>query len=285
MLKKQKLVCLLAGIILLGGCATGNMRLAPKGVSGLPPAMARFEETKGLFCSELPALYDISHLKAGSSVKMKLTFEEGRPSDATMTLLEIKDAGMQKRYRVEVTSDRTRYVLDGGPSAFNRVICSDDFKIDSYYVKGDDNVWVALVGSFVSCRAAGVLYELIRRACDREPPEGREVPSMKDASIETKIIDFKFLADETLNISGRPVPCKVYAVKTISREVFAPLAHAAASTAIVEETKKVWISDEVPFGLVKSEGKKTMNMEVPGMGFLTMGQSMREACDVEEFHY
>jgi len=281
MLKRCILLYLAAAIVLLGGCATGNMRLAPKGVSGLPSAMTRFEEAKGLSGSELPVLYDISRLKAGSSVKMRLTFDAGRPSDVTTTLREIKNDGTQKRYMVEVTSGRTRYVLDGGPSALDRVICSDDFKIDSYYVKRDNSVWV-LVGS-VGAGVVGVLQELIQRAC--EPAEGREVPSMKDASIETKVVDFKLVSEETLKVSGRPVPCKVYAVKTISREVFAPVAHAAGSTAIVEETKKVWISDEVPFGLVKSEGSKTMNMEVPGMGMLSMGQNMRETCEVEEFHY
>jgi len=281
MLKKQKSVCLLAGIALLSGCATGSMHLAPKGASGLPPAIARFKETKGFSCSELPVLYDVSRLKAGSSVKMRLTFDAGRPSDVTTTLREIKNDGTQKRYMVEVASDRTRYVLDGGPSALDRVICSDDFKVDSYYVKRDNSVWVLV--SSVGAGVVGVLQELIQRAC--EPAEGREVPSMKDASVETKVVDFKLVSEETLKVSGRPVPCRVYAVETISREIFAPVAHAASSTAIVEETKKVWISDEVPFGFVKSEGSKTMNMEVPGMGMLSMGQSMRETCEVEEFHY
>jgi len=283
MFKKRTSACLLAGIILLGGCATGNMHLAPKGVSGLPPAVARFEETKGLSCSGLSALYDISRLKAGSSVKMKLTYDQsGQPSDVTMALREIKSAGAQKKYIMEVTSDRTRYVLAGGPSALDKVVCSDDCKIESYYVKRDSSIWT-LISSFGAGRAVGVVYELIQRAS--EPPEGREVPSMKDMEVETKIIDLKLVSEETLNIAGRSIPCKVYAVKTISREVLSPMKNAAGSIAIVEEEKKVWISDEVPFGLVKSEGDKTMNMEVPGMGFLTMGQSMRETCEVEGFRY
>lgn len=282
MLKKRKSVCLLAGIALLSGCATGSMHLAPKGVSGLPSAIARFKETKGLSCSELPVLYDVSRLKAGSSVRMKLTFEAGQPSDVTMTLREIKGAGAQKKYIMEVVSGRTRYVLGGGPSALDKVVCSDDCKIESYYVKRDNSVW-ALVSSMGAGVAVGVLQELIQRAC--EPPEGRELSSMKDMKIETKIIDFKLVSEETLTVSGRAIRCRVYAVQSISRESVKPLEHAASSTAIVEETKKVWISDEVPFGLVKSEGEKTMNMEVPGMGLLSMGQSMRESCEIEEFRY
>lgn len=282
MLKKRKSVCLLAGIALLSGCATGNMHLAPKGASGLPSAITRFEEAKGLSCSGLPALYDISRLKAGSSVKMKLTYgQSGQPSDATMTLREIKGAGAQRKYIMEVVSGRTRYAIEGSSSAFDRIICSDDSKIESYYLKRDNSTW-ALVQSAAG-GVLGIAMELIERAS--EPPEGREVPSMKDTKIETKIIDFKLVSEEALTVSGRAIRCRVYAVQTISREVLSPMKNAASSTAIVEETKKVWISDEVPFGLVKSEGEKTMNMEVPGMGFLTMGQAMRETCEVEEFYY
>ncbi len=282
MFNKQRSASLLAAVVLLSGCSTGSMRLAPKSVSGLPSAIARFEQTRGLACSELPVLYDISRLKAGSSVKMKLAYDQsGRPSDVTMTLRETKGAGAEKKYIMDVISGRTRYAIEGSSSAFDRIICSDDSKIESYYLKRDNSTWV-----LVQSAAGGVLgiaIELIERAC--EPQEGRELSSMKDTKVETKIIDFKLVSEETLTVSGRLIPCRVYAVRSISRESVKPLEHAASSTAIIEETKKVWISDEVPFGLVKSEGEKTLNMEVPGMGLLSMGQGMRESCEVEEFHY
>jgi len=280
-LKKSKLACLLLAF-LLSGCSTGNARFMPKGASGLPSAISRFEQAKGISCSELPVLYDVSRLKAGSSVKLQLNYDNSKkPSFETMSLREIRPANREKKYIIDIVSGFTHYSLEGDTSSFNRVICSDGASIKGYFIKRDRSAW-ALVKS-AGGGVLGIAAELIERA--REPAEGREFKGMEDTETETKIIDFKFVFQDILTIAGRSVPCKVYIMQTVAREMISPKENSPRATSIIEERKRVWISDEVPFGLVRSEGKKIVNMEVPGMGFINIGQDISENCEVVEFNY
>lgn len=254
----------------------------PKGASGLSLAINRFEQAKAVSCCELPVLYDISRLKAGSSVKLKLIYDYSKkPVFETMRLREIQPAGAEKKYVIDIVSGFTHYSLEGNPSSFNRVICSDGASIKGYFVKRDRSTW-ALVRS-AGGGVLGIAMELIERA--REPAEGKEFKGMENTEIETKIIDFEFVSQENLMISNRAIPCKVYMMQTIAKEMISPKENSPRATCIVEERKTVWISDEVPFGLVKSQGKRVVNMEVPGMGFINIGQDLLENCEAVEFNY
>jgi len=278
MLIKAMPAYLLSLVILFSGCSTGTTHFTPKGVSGLSSAISRFEQVNGLSCPEIPVLYDVSRLKTGSFVKLQLTYDKSKkPAFETITLRE----GRPGKYIIDIASGRTNYALEGEPSSFGRVICSDGTSIKDYFVKRDRSTW-GLVKS-AGAGILGITMELIERA--REPKEGRELKGMEDTQIETKIIDLKLISQETLIISNRSISCKVYLMQSIAREMISPQENSSPYTSIVEERKKVWISDEVPFGLVKSEGKKIVNMEVLGMGFMDIGQDMFENCEVVEFNY
>ena len=71
---------------------------------------------------------------------------------------------------------------------------------------------------------------------------------VKERKRETKILDFKLVSQEKLTIANQTVSCKVYQVQVIIRETYPFL-----SDSIWDISRKVWISDDVPFGLVRSE--------------------------------
>lgn len=288
MLRKQGLVFLFFIALLFSGCSfsASNIRSTPKSASEFQSVMDRFERTNGLSWSEIPELYDTSRLKAGSSVKVKLMYDKSKkPYFETQTIREIKLANMGKRYIIDmVMEDNHSYTLEGGPSDFNRVIWSDNISITDHSKTVQDNIPTTIIKGALFGGPIGIAMSLHQRSSMQALDEELK-QSLKDRKSETKIIDFKLISNEILVVSNKSIPCRVYQIQTINRNIRPVMKHAPGSTYIIEESKRVWISDEVPFGLVKSETDKILNIAISGKHSMYMTQNMTESCEVTEFNY
>lgn len=241
MLKRCKLLCLTAVIGgLVSGCATLTPEMVQKKHAEWQSVVDRFERTQGLSCSQVPELYDISRLKVGSMVKTEFTGGKSKQLE-TKTLHDIKSTENEKRYIVNKKIRSNIFTLEGDPLAFSKVICSDKINYINYVSTGPDSILDAI-------NKGGLLYPLTMWGMSK-----RVAQVFKEHKIETKILDFKLVSQEKLTIANQDVSCRVYQIQTITRETIPSI-----NDSIRDGSGKVWISDDVPFGFVKSESNAVM---------------------------
>jgi len=241
MFKKQGLICLLFMAGLFSGCATMTPEMVQKKHAEWQSEVDRFERTQGLLYSQAPELYDSSRLKVGSTVKTKHTFNKSK-SLTTKTLYDIKSAESGERYIVKEINGSYTFTREGDPVAFSKVICED--KIN--YINLKDSLPATIVKGLQG-GVLGVASNLYDRASS-SGVNNQVLQVFKERKRETKILDFKLVSQEKITIANQIVPCRVYQVQVTIRETYPFL-----SDSIWDISRKVWISDDVPFGLVRSE--------------------------------
>jgi len=250
MSKKQGLIYLLLIAGLFSGCATLTPEMVQKKHAEWQSEVDRFERTQGFSCSQIPELYDTSRLKVGSTVK-KRDISGKTKCFTTKVLYDIKSTENGKRYIInEIYGDNT-FTREGEPLAFSKVICEDGINyID--YTKAQDNIPTAVIKGALTGGPIGAAMGLRQRSF-MQGVYKRVAQDFKEKKIETKILDFKLVSQEKLTIANQVVSCRVYQIQTITKGIL-PSIH----DFITEASRKVWISDDVPFGLVKSEDNAVM---------------------------
>ncbi|MBU3895982.1 hypothetical protein KKG36_01585 [Patescibacteria group bacterium] len=245
MLKKQGLIYLLLIVGLFSGCATLTPEMVQKKHAEWQSVVDRFEQTQGLSCSQALELYDISRLKVGSTVKTESTCGKSKQL-VTKTLQDIKSAENGKRYIVNEIIGNDTFTREGCPLAFSKVICEDGINyID--YAKAQDNIPTAVITGALVAGPIGAAMNLYQRSF-MQGVYKQVAQVFKEHKTETKILDFKLVSQEKLTIANQTVSCRVYQIQAITREIYP-----SSSDSITDTSRKVWISDDVPFGLVRSE--------------------------------
>ena len=279
MLKRCRLLCLIAVIgWLFSGCAMTIPLSASGSRSLLQPEIDRFEQIQGLSCSEIPELYDISRLKAGSTVKMSSIYDKStKPFFQTTILRDIQSTKTGKQYIVDWVIGKDIYTLEGDSLAFSKVICFDKINYTNYVKTGPDSILDVI-------HKGGLLYPLTMWGVSKQVAQG-----LREQKIETKILDFKLISHERLIIANQSISCKVYQIQTITRRTIPSMKKVAGYTLIIDESIKLWISDDVPFGSVKREGSQALHAGFAGRGsskgLFGSSQEMTESCEVIEFKY
>lgn len=241
MFKKQGLICLVFMAGVFSGCATMTPEMVQKKHAEWQSEVDRFEKVQGLSYSQAPELYDSSRLKVGSTVKIKHAFNKSK-SLTTKTLYDIKSTESGNKYIINEINGSYTFTREGDPVAFSKVICED--KIN--YINLKDSLPATIVKGLQG-GVLGVASNLYDRASS-SGVNNQVLQVFKDRKRETKILDFKLVSQEKLTIANQIVPCRVYQVQAITRETYP-----SVSDSIADVTRKIWISDDVPFGLVRSE--------------------------------
>jgi len=114
---------------------------------------------------------------------------------------------------------------------------------------GVDNVPTAAIKGALGAGAVGVAMNLMDRSSKLKMYDQINQDLIKHHKVETKVLDFKLVSQEKITIASQAVSCRIYQIQTITR-----ITYSSDLVIIGEESLNVWISDDVPFGLVKSEG-------------------------------
>ena len=289
-LKKWGSLCLMVFVVgLCSSCAITIPRSIPGSRFVLQSEINRFEQTQGLSCSEIPEIYDMSRLKVGSTVKIKSIYDKSKkPFFETMILRDIQSTKIEKQYIIDLVIGKDIYTIEGESSAFNRVVCSDKINMRNYTRTGGDNIPSAIIKGALIAGPIGIALSLydysLMQEIDKEAAQ-----SLREQEIETKIVDFKLISHERLTIANQSISCKVYQIQTITRQTRPSMKKLPGATLIIDESIKLWISDDVPFGEVKREGSKTLHAGFVGRGIskgeFDFSQDMTENCEVIEFTY
>ncbi|MDD5194660.1 MAG: hypothetical protein PHQ96_03165 [Candidatus Omnitrophica bacterium] len=287
MFKKQGLIYLLFITGLFSGCATMTPEMVQKKHAEWQAEVDRFERAQGLSCFQVPELYDTSRLKVGSTVNIKSIYGKSKYS-TTKILYDIKPVENGKKYIINEIMGNYMSTLEGDPLAFSKVICTDDTKYTNFPMPGVDNVPTAVIKGALSAGPVGVAMNLIDRPSTQRVYNQVEQDLKEHHKVETKILDFKLVSQEKLTIANQAVSCRVYQIQTITR-----VTYSSNMGFVMEESLKVWISDDVPFGFVKSEGSQisyqgTLHCkyrEKTGETILTSKQDSIVKNEVAEFKY
>lgn len=256
----KKWVSLSILLMMLCGCATAIPLSMQKDNSDYRHWMEFFERSKGLSADEIPGQYNYSRLREGSKVKIRITHNNSTGSDfITKFLREIRINDNRKLYVIEHNiSGKSTFTSQLEPLSLSKIICPRDpiFPDKSDYSNIKEMEWLA--------------------------------QRLKDTKIESKIVDFKLISDEQLIVAHQRIVCKVYQVHTITRHVMPSTKMMPGMSSILDENEKIWISDDVPFGFVKSQSIQTLHMySDPNSRFPIMADPAPQEMltEVAEFNY
>jgi hypothetical protein len=258
--------------MMLFGCATAIPQSIQKSIqknnSDYQHWSEVFKEVKGLSVDDIPVQYNYSRLREGSKVKIKMGNSYSTNPDFTTKLLrEIRVVDKKKLYFVEHISGGSAFTIKVEPLSLSKIIRPYES------IHSDEELHSNIESTSKSAR---VEMELLAQ-------------SFKGAKLESKIIDFKLISDEQLIIAHQSVACKIYQVHTITRHVRPSSTEMMPDmNAIIDESEKIWISDDVPFGLVKSQSIQTLHMySDPNSRFPIMADPRPQEMlrEVVEFNY
>ena len=216
--------------------------------------MQRFEAAKSLTASEIPDIYNASRLRPGSSVKIKYTGTNSeKPYFSSKVLRDIKSNGANKVYIIDSASNDAAFTFEENPSSLAKIISpqEDLTPMKDYKMPEGDNLPTKFIQSapFVSLAGAPFLIMDYYRMKGINEDVSKHIKGMR---VETKVIDFKFISSEIVRVTGKDIPCKIYQVHSLTRQTSPPTKRIPSPAFIMEEVKKIWISDDIPFGIVKS---------------------------------
>lgn len=275
-----KLSPLIAVVILFIAChrtIPGIQSLQP---SDMQSEIERFEQAKGISCSDIPVIYDITPLKVGSMVKWKsVNYRIPDKSFISSTILnDIEVTSDGEWYQIKIDAE-SAILTNYQNKLSSKIVCIDESAAEpkrNMQLKDDmlaelrkqnviDSVISGVsVAPILGPIAAGLAVAEGMRGDNRAKEVYEKSLEMRQeieakTEKETKLIDFKLVSEELLIVSGSPVPCKVYLIDLMtmtkspsySKGVF----NIPASTSIIYESKKLWVSDDIPFGIAKHETK------------------------------
>lgn len=273
---------LIVVVILFIGCH----RMAP-GIQFLKPSdmqaeIERFKQAKGISCSDIPVIYDSSPLKVGSMVKSKMVNSQipDKSFLSSTTLNDIAVTGSGEQYHIKTDTDgigNYQYIHN---KLSSKIICIDETETEPEYdiqLKWGEDIQDILAKErrqiITDVVSAGIMggplaasitayagmqkYNITKEVHEKFPGALQEMEARTEK--ETKLINFKLITEEKLIISGRPIPCMVYQVDSMimiqSPSYNKGVLNFQEFANIMYESKKMWVADEIPFGIARSEMK------------------------------
>ncbi len=292
-MKKIILFCLgIFAITQLIGCATAARQSKQADETDIKLRMQQFEQARGLSASEIPEQYDVSRLRQGSKVKIKYTCNNSKGSVLIAKLLrEVRSNGNNKDYLIDLVRDKDTSTFQEDASSMARVVRpqeAPDFAKSVNNSYQGPNFPTAIIQGALTGGPIGVAVNLSQYSRMKEAGKQR-AQQFKDTKMESKIISCDLISNERLKIASREVLCRVYQVHTMTRQIMPSSESLPGMRTVVDESKKVWISDEVPFGFVKSQGIQTACIYLDSTGRFpgqTVNQKPQEnISEVVEFSY
>jgi hypothetical protein len=284
--------CLVAcALIISGGCAPRQLIPPQSQIDG-------FERIPEIPYSEIPELYDVSKLRIGSMVKFKRTQSQKYTVTLGYVVYKLRsiapdNIGAKYTFDSEIYSphkglvvtstsrfDKTfTFTFEADTYSLKRLLFSDRVKqVDITYSPSpkDAEDSAVLAGGTLAAGVSGGLaggiagvgmWALLlanRSAQEKAAQELAQDLKAKNPHAETrmKIVGFKFVCDEEVNVGNRIIPCKLYQIQTTVRKVLLYFKQDISSTPYIEENfVKMWVSDDVPFGVAKQEIKRVIHLE------------------------
>ena len=196
--------------LMLSGCGSGyllGINDPAHGIysisqSELNSEIEHFEQTKGISCSDIPEIYDISRLRVGSMVDANIKVIRGNSENHEMSYTTIMLNDIETTEEGEIYQEKILATTYPG-------------EILSNY----------------------------------KPDELKKVICKKVEGQTSKIIDFKLAYQEELKVADKPIACKVYKFNKITAGT------TSGYYSLTNNFTTLWVSDEIPFGIVKDETK------------------------------
>ena len=292
MFKKQRLIYLLFIVGLFSGCATIKPEMVQKENAEWQAEADRFEQAKTLSVGEIPNIYNVSRLCKGSNVKIKHTRNNSdEPSFITETVRDVKVDNKGKIYVIDSTVSERTFTFQEDSVSLQKIVSPYENKqplADIEVPPDGNNLPTALLQGAIAGGALGVAVNALNYSHTKEIYRDT-VGHMKSMRIETKVIDFKFVSDERLKIAGKDILCKVYQIHSLTKQTMALSKRIPSSSLMSDKSEKMWVSDDVPFGVVKRESTQTFicmndNSRYP-MTIAPTSQITHESSEVVEFKY
>jgi hypothetical protein len=247
----------------------------------LPAELQRFDLAKEVSSSELDGIYDISRLKVGDGVRLRgkiiNSYEIKPKSYLTDKKLVAIDPSTQN-YIVDILTvyqngDALLRTIEAEPFHIRRISISggsktlNESKIESDQL--DPIARAALTNLASGTGIVGftltVLPELIKKHRS-EVVAKRYSQASKEHEDHHKIIRFDQISNEELTVGARRIFCKVYQIDVITKGITVSSGRSEPFYTVIDESTKVWVSDDVPFGIVKLDSKSIYHLGAEEMG-------------------
>ncbi len=292
-MKKNILFCFFI-VPLFIGCATTTPQSTPESRAETQALMSRFEQAKILSTEEIPDVYNASRLRKGSNVKMKHTLNSlEKPYFMTQAVREVKADNKGSIYVIDSIVDERAFTRQEDLVSLGKIVSPyEDIHPLADFKEGlpkGDNLPASIVKGAIAAGPVGAVVSALDSS--RMNEINKEVTAhVKGMRIETKVIDFRFLSDDKLKIAGKDILCKVYQIHSLIRQTTPSGKRIPSSSLIIDKSEKVWVSDDMPFGIAKRESIQTLHMcmdENSGdrMTIAPASQITREISEVTEFNY
>jgi hypothetical protein len=256
----------------------------------LPGDLERFDRAKEVSDSELDGIYDHSRLKVGSRALLKLRgpsfdllldYELVAIDDATQKCVLsrsiMNQEGNGRIFTQEVESTFIRKVFMSGKVKTLSVAEVDSNQFESITRAAIKNL---LIGG-----ALGFGIDVIPRATMRHRGKvvtDRLAQATKENEDYYKIIELTRMSDEELSIGNRQIVCRVYQVEAMSKTIMVTDRQSEPFYVVRDMSRRVWISDDVPFGIVKVESKGTLDL---AEGKKAQGMRASGSTELVDFKY
>lgn len=289
----RRTILLLIIVILMGGCATTIPQSAQQDRADMNAENQRFEQAKALSPVDIPDIYNVSRLSKGSNVKIKhMPDGSDKAYFMTITVRDVKTNNKGKVYVVDSVVEGKTYTFSEDAASLRKIVSPyenaqplADLKDLPGSSLPQEIVNVIGAGNLV----VGIVSAPIARVQEKE--RNKEAgDQMRGMRIERKVIDFKFVSEEALKVANKNILCKVYQIHSLTRQTMPATKKMPSSSFVIDASERIWVSEDVPFGMVKRESTQTLYMSMEGgtrspMGIAPSLQTTRESSDAVEFSY
>lgn len=218
--------------------------------------------------------------------------DQSKPFFATKVLREIQSNSDKKHYTIDLTAAGSKiFTFKESALGLSTIIYPDDFDFETMDFKEppSDHLGLMLFRNALFGGPIGLTVDLWHKSY-MDDLHNETTQYLMGQKIKTKIIDFNLVANENIALADRIVACKVYQANTITCQMAPGTERLPAFTFLINESRKIWISNEVPFGVVKTEGIQTLHMRIDknnrfGIEIPSSAQRMANASEVVEFSY
>ena len=210
----------------------------------------RFDSIPSIPYSSISELYDFSNLKIGSEA-----IYESHTHNSKVKLIGIRSNQGETIYIIEMTANEivTTYIADSF-SMKRALLFFDgleivDVQFDPEYrwleAINPHYVYGGLIPFGLNI-ALGLVSEGLFMGMNADKQEEESMELIKN--METKIIGFELISHEDLIFKNQSISCNVYQIHTLQK----------IQGGVGETISKIWISNQVPFGIVKREVRPIM---------------------------
>lgn len=237
-----------------------------------PAELERFDRAIKVPDSELNCLYDIKQLRVGSMalfrqryesklilVSYRLIAHDNTTQKYTLEMSTIGGEGNGLVTTFEVDSSGFRRLL----LSSNQMKLINQMNLDTDLLEPTDrealgNIFVGLTTGGTVGGGLSVILEIIKKNRSKVVYD-RGVQAIKEHGHETgmKIVKVTHVLNEEVIIGNRRLLCRVYQIDTISKGIAVSSGQPESWYVVTDKSEKIWVSDDIPFGVVKRESRRS----------------------------